>query len=262
MTQAVAKYAAKKLLNKEMDKYKSKNVTDYDPFYETIETPKGKKKKVKKQIPAYIPAEDADILANARRRAYMLDVCLFNFCGIRFGWSAVIGLVPAVGDVLDGFFAWRLIEKMDKVQCGLDGIKSRMYLNLILDFLVGLIPFVGDLADAAMKCNSRNVRLLEKRLDAVYKPQQLIDDEDRKIREKKLKRRSAPATVYEDFDDDMDSRPPSYDSHHDDVRRPAPAYSSRRDRVPDEEMGLPRHDTHRSTRNQNPNRHGTRNGRR
>ena len=56
-------------------------------------------KKVKKQIPAYIPSHDADILAKARKRAYKLDFCLFNFLGFRFGWSSVIGLIPAIGDM-------------------------------------------------------------------------------------------------------------------------------------------------------------------
>jgi hypothetical protein len=50
--------------------------------------------KVKKQIPDYIPEEDAVILAKVRRRAYRYDMCLFNFLGIRFGISAVWGLIP------------------------------------------------------------------------------------------------------------------------------------------------------------------------
>jgi hypothetical protein len=55
----------------------------------------GKFKKVKKQIPDYIPEHDAIILAKMRQRAYMLDCSLFNIFGVRFGWSSVIGLIPA-----------------------------------------------------------------------------------------------------------------------------------------------------------------------
>jgi hypothetical protein len=40
----------------------------------------------------------------------------------------------------------------------------RMQFNIMVDFAVGLIPIVGDLVDAAYKCNTRNVVLLEKEL--------------------------------------------------------------------------------------------------
>lgn len=66
-----------------------------DPYFAEITDPRtGKKKKVKKQIPSYIPEHDAMILAKMRSRAYKLDMGLFNFAGTRFGWSSVIGIVP------------------------------------------------------------------------------------------------------------------------------------------------------------------------
>lgn len=43
-------------------------------------------------------------------------------------------------------------------------VKLRMQMNMAIDFAVGLIPFIGDIADAAYKCNTRNVILLEKEL--------------------------------------------------------------------------------------------------
>lgn len=55
----------------------------------------GKMKKVKKQVPVYIPEHDAMILAKMRKRAYSLDMALFDAFGMRFGWSSVIGIVPA-----------------------------------------------------------------------------------------------------------------------------------------------------------------------
>jgi Domain of unknown function (DUF4112) len=36
-----------------------------------------------------------------------------------------------------------------------------MYTNLVIDFVVGLVPIIGDLADAWFKCNTRNNILLE-----------------------------------------------------------------------------------------------------
>jgi hypothetical protein len=37
-----------------------------------------------------------------------------------------------------------------------------MYTNLMIDFVIGLIPVLGDFADAIFKCNTRNNILLEK----------------------------------------------------------------------------------------------------
>jgi len=60
-----------------------------------VENPKkpGKFKKVKKQIPAYIPEREAVTLAKMRKRAYDLDM-KFSFLGMRAGYSSVIGLIP------------------------------------------------------------------------------------------------------------------------------------------------------------------------
>lgn len=260
MTTAIAKYAARKMLNGEMDKYREKRVdSPYDPFYEMVPHPRkeGKFKKVKKQIPSYIPAHDADILAKARRRAYKLDFCLFNFLGFRFGWSSVIGLIPAIGDAIDMALAVRLILMMRGVTDGLPNtVFVWMVFNMIIDFLVGLIPFVGDLADAAIKCNSKNVRLFEEHLDKTYKPKRLQDEDNALPAE----RRPRPATVYEDFSDE--ELPHAYDDRRDDVQRPSHAHSGKRDRLPDEEMGLPRQDTQRSRRDERPSRNNTKSTRR
>lgn len=43
-------------------------------------------------------------------------------------------------------------------------LRFRMALNIAIDFLIGLVPFVGDLADAIYKCNTRNAILLEEYL--------------------------------------------------------------------------------------------------
>lgn len=40
----------------------------------------------------------------------------------------------------------------------------RMKMNIAIDFAIGLVPFIGDIADAMYKCNTRNVVLLEKEL--------------------------------------------------------------------------------------------------
>jgi Domain of unknown function (DUF4112) len=44
-------------------------------------------------------------------------------------------------------------------------VKRSMFWNLIIDFVIGFVPILGDLADAAYKCNTKNAVLLEKELN-------------------------------------------------------------------------------------------------
>lgn len=45
-----------------------------------------------------------------------------------------------------------------------------MFFNILRDFLIGLVPILGDLLDAYYKANTRNVRLLEDHLRDKYGP--------------------------------------------------------------------------------------------
>lgn len=44
------------------------------------------------------------------------------------------------------------------------GLKIKMVFNIFFDFIIGLVPFVGDLVDAIFRANTRNVVLLEEYL--------------------------------------------------------------------------------------------------
>ncbi len=74
-----------------------------------------------------------------------------------------INVFHSIGDVLDAFMALMVIRSCQKVDNGLPkSITQKMWLNLVLDFVVGLVPFIGDLADAVFRCNTKNAVLLEK----------------------------------------------------------------------------------------------------
>jgi hypothetical protein len=75
----------------------------------------------------------------------------------------------SVGDVLDFALAYLVYRTCNQVDGGLpSAVKSKMFLNMILDFAVGLVPFIGDVADALFRCNTKNAILLEKYLTEKY----------------------------------------------------------------------------------------------
>ncbi|KAL8689518.1 MAG: hypothetical protein Q9218_004829 [Villophora microphyllina] len=140
-----------------------------DPYFVTREDGKVTKHK-RKDVPDGISQADAKVLLAVRRRAYRLDNSI-SLCGMRFGVSSVIGLIPALGDFIDIFFAFMVYLNCSKV--GLDArTKQKMAFNIALDFALGLTPVLGDIADAFFKANTRNLIELEKFL--VKKGQQNI----------------------------------------------------------------------------------------
>nr|POF14107.1 putative membrane protein [Quercus suber] len=242
MTATIGKYAANKLLGKQMKAYQAKNVeSGQDPYFAMVEDPRkpGKMKKVKKQIPAYIPEHDALVLAKVRKSAYRLDMCLFNLFGIRFGWEAVIGIIPAFGDAVGVCMALLVFQQCLKVDGGLpNSLRTRMLLNILIDFAVGLVPFLGDIADAAFKCNTKNLRLLEVHLEKKYNPrgrdERDLSGVDRAARRQNRKsgiylpHDPPPATVFEDFDDEAEEREQFVrEQRRQDERRPGTANNDR-----------------------------------
>jgi uncharacterized protein DUF4112 len=80
---------------------------------------------------------------------------------IRFGWDPLIGLVPWVGDVLTAIFSCAIILQAHHLRVP-RVVQLRMVINVAIDVLVGVIPFVGDAADVFWKSNARNFELLER----------------------------------------------------------------------------------------------------
>ena len=88
----------------------------------------------------------------------------FSIAGVRFGWDALIGLVPVAGDITTGLLALYPIYLAGRH--GLGGWTiARMLGNVGLDLLVGLVPVLGDLFDIAFKANRRNLALFRKAVE-------------------------------------------------------------------------------------------------
>ncbi|KKA20080.1 hypothetical protein T310_5909 [Rasamsonia emersonii CBS 393.64] len=176
-----------------------------DPYFEVVPASRlaqafGKKTtRRRKAIPPGLSENDAKILNRVKRRAYRLDYALFNLCGIRFGWGSVIGLFPFIGDGLDTALAMMVVRDCQNIDGGLPPqLYSRMMFNIVLDFLIGLVPFVGDLADAIYKCNTRNAILLEKYLrDRAAKPDKARQNNGQQNRQEP---RPVDPSIPEEFD--------------------------------------------------------------
>ncbi|MEH6687356.1 MAG: DUF4112 domain-containing protein [Halopseudomonas sabulinigri] len=86
------------------------------------------------------------------------------FTRFKIGLEAVIGLVPVVGDFVGlGLSAYVLLEAQ-RAGASKD-VKRRMLRNIVIDFVGGLIPVVGDAFDAIYKANTRNTQLLKNYLE-------------------------------------------------------------------------------------------------
>src|SRR5260221_901399 len=82
--------------------------------------------------------------------------------GWRFGLNAIIDLVPQFGDVATTIVA--LYVLVSSVRYRVPKITLlRMGTNIAIYFLVGLLPFIGDLFGAWWKPNIRNINLLRRR---------------------------------------------------------------------------------------------------
>jgi hypothetical protein len=109
-----------------------------------------------------MPPSDAASLALVRRWAVLLDSAFrVPGTGIRFGLDPIVGLIPGLGDLTAPVFTGLLLITGFRLRVPAI-VQARMVLNAALDMLLGLVPFLGDVADLAWKANLRNLALLER----------------------------------------------------------------------------------------------------
>ena len=97
-----------------------------------------------------------------RRLAYVLDdLVRVPGTNIRFGLDAVLGLMPGGGDVAGGALSAYTIIRAAGLGAG-PAVIMRMGLNVLIDTVVGAVPFLGDLFDFGWKSNRRNIALLDR----------------------------------------------------------------------------------------------------
>ncbi|TFK27182.1 hypothetical protein FA15DRAFT_666682 [Coprinopsis marcescibilis] len=150
--------AGKELFERHLEQY-----SPADPLYETYTDEQGRQKRRKRELPPGLSKRDAGILRSVKRRAHYLDKG-FSLCGLRFGWTFLISLIPVVGDVTDAGLNYCLVVKKAKQAELPPWLVRQMMLNNAFSFAISFIPFVGDVILAVFKANSRNAALLEEYL--------------------------------------------------------------------------------------------------
>lgn len=80
---------------------------------------------------------------------------------VRFGWDAIIGLVPWAGDTVTALLALGILVHAHRMRVPRI-VQLRMLLNVGIDMVIGLVPLLGDVADVFWKANTRNLALLER----------------------------------------------------------------------------------------------------
>ena len=103
---------------------------------------------------------------SVRRLARLLDAAVrIPGTDLRVGLDAVLGLIPAGGDVAGAVLSAWIVLTGARLGAPLP-VLLRMTGNLALDAVLGALPVVGDLVDVGWKANLRNVALLEAHLDS------------------------------------------------------------------------------------------------
>lgn len=84
--------------------------------------------------------------------------------GVRVGWDSIVGLATGVGDVAGAIASLYIVNEARRL-----GAPRKVLLlmlgNIAIDTVVGAIPALGDIIDAAFKSNERNLKLIGVTID-------------------------------------------------------------------------------------------------
>lgn len=113
-------------------------------------------------IPTLDPYED-EWSARIRRIEMIANLLDSKFTlpgtNIKLGWDGLIGLIPGIGDTLTLIPQLYLLYEAIRLRIGW-GVILSMLVNVLIDWLIGLIPVLGDFFDIVFKSNLRNAKLV------------------------------------------------------------------------------------------------------
>jgi Domain of unknown function (DUF4112) len=105
--------------------------------------------------------EETDIESLDRVARILDDFIRIPFLNVRIGLDPILGLVPWAGDTLAALFSLYLIGSAIQYRAP-KVVILRMAMNVAFDYLLGIIPLVGDASDFFVKSNRWNMNLLRR----------------------------------------------------------------------------------------------------
>jgi hypothetical protein len=110
------------------------------------------------------PRSRAERIARLDALANLLDTAfILPGTNIRFGFDAMIGLIPGIGDAITTVMSLYIVQEARALGAPRHVI-ARMLANVALDGIVGAVPFLGDAFDVMWRANRRNMTLLRNHL--------------------------------------------------------------------------------------------------
>lgn len=162
----LAKFAASKYVGDKLEN----NFGPQNPRYD-IQPPSsagGRPRKTRKPLPPGLTPREGRLLTVLRRKAWRYEwwvdchCCCCPGLHIQFGTVTLWGLLPVVGDIVALLNALSLIRAARRVDGGLPPATTlAMLMWAAVDFVIKLVPVVGDVVTAVVKPNTRNLMRFE-----------------------------------------------------------------------------------------------------
>lgn len=106
-----------------------------------------------------VPAKESELLATILDDMFKIPGTNFGF-----GFDSLIGLIPGVGDVATTTLGGAIMADAVRRRVPIS-VLLRMALNLLIDTVLGYVPFIGDAADFAHRANRKNYNLLRRSIE-------------------------------------------------------------------------------------------------
>ncbi len=112
------------------------------------------------------PHNPRDPLPHSLRLAALLDSKFeIPALKLRFGLDPLIGLIPGIGDTISLVLGMLIVFDARRLGAR-KRVLGRMVWNLTVDWVIGTIPLIGDVADFFIRPNQANAELLRREHEA------------------------------------------------------------------------------------------------
>ena len=102
-------------------------------------------------------------MKNHLRAAKVFAILLdnrYSLFGIKFGLDPILDLVPGLGTITGAILSLYLVWIAYQIDLP-SNLILKILKNIAIDFIIGILPLVGPIADIFYKSNLKNLKILE-----------------------------------------------------------------------------------------------------